>query len=129
VRCQWIQPRASRSYFGTSGVKVHEPRLEQGAGHRLQHLAHAPVERDLVVQRAENAAAGALFGGPKRSSGPSNTPKFVILDPDTDPARIAALAGATVALGAVYWLLRERDVRSLPDALAAQGAAPGSRTR
>lgn len=51
--------------------------------------------------------------------------KFVILDPDTDPARIAALAGATVALGAVYWLLRERDVRSLPDTSDAPRAAPG----
>ena len=35
--------------------------------------------------------------------------KFVILDPDTEPSRIAALAFATLALGAVYWLLRERD--------------------
>lgn len=38
--------------------------------------------------------------------------KFVILDPDTtSPAKIAALAGATVAMGVVYWLLRERDDR------------------
>jgi uncharacterized membrane protein (DUF373 family) len=35
--------------------------------------------------------------------------KFVILDPDTAPAKIAALAGASLALGMVYWLLRERD--------------------
>ncbi len=35
--------------------------------------------------------------------------KFVILDPDTGPAKIAALAGASLALGVVYWLLRERD--------------------
>lgn len=38
--------------------------------------------------------------------------KFVLLDTDTEPAMIAALAGASVALGAVYWLLRERDERS-----------------
>jgi uncharacterized membrane protein (DUF373 family) len=37
--------------------------------------------------------------------------KFVILDPETSPAKIAALAGATLALGATYWLLRERDDR------------------
>lgn len=37
--------------------------------------------------------------------------KFVILDPDTNPGKIAALAGATLALGATYWLLRERDDR------------------
>lgn len=38
--------------------------------------------------------------------------KFVVLDPsDTNPAKIAALSGATLALGAVYWLLRERDDR------------------
>ena len=38
--------------------------------------------------------------------------KFVILDPETSPAKIAALAGATLALGATYWLLRERDDRA-----------------
>lgn len=36
--------------------------------------------------------------------------KFVILDPEmTSPAKIAALAGAAVSMGVVYWLLRERD--------------------
>jgi uncharacterized membrane protein (DUF373 family) len=36
--------------------------------------------------------------------------KFIILDPaETSPEKIAALGGATLALGAVYWLLRERD--------------------
>lgn len=35
--------------------------------------------------------------------------KFVILDPEAAPAKIAALAGAALALGLVYWLLRERD--------------------
>jgi uncharacterized membrane protein (DUF373 family) len=38
--------------------------------------------------------------------------KFVILDPDISPAKIAALAGAAFALGATYWLLRERDDRA-----------------
>lgn len=37
--------------------------------------------------------------------------KFVILDPESDPYSIAALALATLALGGVYWLLRERDDR------------------
>ncbi|HCF3416206.1 TPA: heat resistance protein PsiE-GI [Pseudomonas aeruginosa] len=37
--------------------------------------------------------------------------KFVILDP-ASPGKIAALAGATLALGATYWLLRERDDRA-----------------
>jgi uncharacterized membrane protein (DUF373 family) len=38
--------------------------------------------------------------------------KFVILDTAaTDAATIAALAGATLVLGTVYWLLRERDDR------------------
>ena len=37
--------------------------------------------------------------------------KFVILDPDTEPAKIVALAVASLALGVVYWLLRERDDR------------------
>jgi uncharacterized membrane protein (DUF373 family) len=47
--------------------------------------------------------------------------KFVILDPETSPAKIAALAGATLALGATYWLLRERD-----DGLAAADPASHS---
>ena len=38
--------------------------------------------------------------------------KFVILDPEASPGKIAALAGATLALGATYWLLRERDDRT-----------------
>jgi uncharacterized membrane protein (DUF373 family) len=37
--------------------------------------------------------------------------KFVILDFDVSPASVAALAGATLALGVTYWLLRERDDR------------------
>lgn len=37
--------------------------------------------------------------------------KFIILDPETSPAKLAALAGAGLALGVVYWLLRERDDR------------------
>jgi hypothetical protein len=32
--------------------------------------------------------------------------------PGDGPAKIAALAGATLALGATYWLLRERDDRT-----------------
>ena len=43
------------------------------------------------------------------------TRKFVILDTDaTSAATIAALAGAALVLGAVYWLLRERDDRLTP---------------
>ena len=38
--------------------------------------------------------------------------KFVILDiTATGAATIAALASATLVLGVVYWLLRERDDR------------------
>jgi uncharacterized membrane protein (DUF373 family) len=35
--------------------------------------------------------------------------KFIILDPDTDPYRIGALGFALLALGGVYWLMRQRD--------------------
>jgi uncharacterized membrane protein (DUF373 family) len=42
------------------------------------------------------------------------TRKFIVLNPsDLSPGKIAALGGATLALGAVYWLLRERDDRLL----------------
>ena len=37
--------------------------------------------------------------------------KFIILDPDVDPAKVAALAGTVLALGLTYWLMRERDDR------------------
>jgi len=41
--------------------------------------------------------------------------KFIILDTrSTEPAMIAALAGASLGLGLVYWLLRERDDRLDP---------------
>ncbi|MFM0089373.1 phosphate-starvation-inducible PsiE family protein, partial [Paraburkholderia sediminicola] len=35
--------------------------------------------------------------------------KFIILDPNSDPYRIGALAVALLALGGVYWLMRQRD--------------------
>ncbi|HWP00223.1 MAG TPA: phosphate-starvation-inducible PsiE family protein [Methylococcus sp.] len=35
--------------------------------------------------------------------------KFVILDPATEASKIAALSGAILALGMVYWLLRQGD--------------------
>ena len=47
--------------LGADGVEVHEPRLEERPRHRLQRLAHAAVELDLVVQRAEDLGDGALF--------------------------------------------------------------------
>ena len=39
--------------------------------------------------------------------------KFIILDPDVDPAKVAALAGTILALGLTYWLMRERDDRKI----------------
>ncbi len=52
--------------------------------------------------------------------------KFVILNPETSPAKVAALSGAALALalGIVYWLMRERDQRAL-DAERAAAAAQG----
>jgi uncharacterized membrane protein (DUF373 family) len=42
------------------------------------------------------------------------TRKFIILDlGETEPAKIAALAGAALALGAVHWLVRDQDRREL----------------
>lgn len=38
--------------------------------------------------------------------------KFVILDPEISPAKVAALAVAILALGLTYWLIRERDDRA-----------------
>lgn len=46
--------------------------------------------------------------------------KFIILDPASAPAQIAALAFALVALGSVYWLMRQRDDPA--DATAAERA-------
>ncbi len=50
--------------------------------------------------------------------------KFVILDPGIAPAKVAALAGATLALGVTYWLLRERDDRLRASRDAAASANP-----
>ena len=56
--------------------------------------------------------------------------KFVILDPETSPAKIAALAGAILALGATYWLLRERDDRAAGESSDDQsGSAPRAECR
>ena len=42
--------------------------------------------------------------------------KFIILDlGETEPAKIAALAAAALALGAVHWLVRDQDRRELGD--------------
>lgn len=50
--------------------------------------------------------------------------KFIILDVETTEATtIAALAGATLVLGIVYWLLRERDVQSLASTPPGSSAA------
>jgi uncharacterized membrane protein (DUF373 family) len=53
--------------------------------------------------------------------------KFIILDPATDPGRIAALAAALLALGSVYWLMRQRD--DPVDAAIAERAARDRETR
>lgn len=45
--------------------------------------------------------------------------KFIILEPDVGSDKIAALAGASLALGITYWLLRERDDRQARSALDA----------
>jgi uncharacterized membrane protein (DUF373 family) len=40
--------------------------------------------------------------------------KVIVLDLDrTPPAELAALAGLILALGGVYWLMRERDDRQV----------------
>lgn len=45
--------------------------------------------------------------------------KFVILDTAvTGAGTIAALAGATLVLGIVYWLLRDRDARAAAEGMA-----------
>lgn len=50
--------------------------------------------------------------------------KFIILDPASAPAKIAALAFALIALGSVYWLMRQRD-----DPVDATSAAQAERDR
>ena len=57
-------------HLGAHWLAVHEPRLEQGAGHRLQRFVRAPVEFDLVVERTEDVGDGALFFGVGRNPNP-----------------------------------------------------------
>ena len=47
--------------------------------------------------------------------------KFIILEPDISPGKLAALAATTLALGVTYWLLRERDDRLAGQAAAREG--------
>lgn len=47
--------------------------------------------------------------------------KFIILEPDIAPGKLAALAATTLALGVTYWLLRERDDRLTGQAAAREG--------
>jgi uncharacterized membrane protein (DUF373 family) len=52
--------------------------------------------------------------------------KFIVLDSKvTEAQTIAALALATLVLGIVYWLLRERDDRLPKDRRTGPGAGPG----
>lgn len=68
-------------------------------GHTIVHVA---MRQDNVVQ-VKTVVLIALLALSR---------KFIVLDPHADgPAMIAALAGATLVLGVVYWLLRERDDR------------------
>ena len=48
--------------LGADGAEVHEPVLEDGAGHFLQGLVHPPVQLNLVVKGAEDVGDGALGG-------------------------------------------------------------------
>jgi uncharacterized membrane protein (DUF373 family) len=54
--------------------------------------------------------------------------KFIVLNVEaTSAMTIAALAFAVIALGAVYWLLRERDDRAVArQAVAAKSAEPNA---
>ncbi|WP_342317229.1 phosphate-starvation-inducible PsiE family protein [Lysobacter sp. FW306-1B-D06B] len=52
--------------------------------------------------------------------------KFIVLDSKaTDAETIAALAVATLVLGIVYWLLRERDDRLMKASCTGSGDGPG----
>lgn len=56
--------------------------------------------------------------------------KFVILDLRiTDAASVAALSAATLVLGIVYWLLRERDDRQSEEASSASWASAEQKSR
>ena len=48
--------------LGAHGVEIDEPGFEQRPRHGLQRFVHAPVQFDLVVQRAQDVGDGALFG-------------------------------------------------------------------
>ena len=52
----------SEGGLGAHGVEIDEPGFEQCPRHGLQGLVHAPVQFDLVVQRAQDVGDGALFG-------------------------------------------------------------------
>ncbi|WP_408317952.1 phosphate-starvation-inducible PsiE family protein [Paraburkholderia nemoris] len=62
-------------------------------------IIHVMLRRDHIVQ-VKTVVLIALLAIAR---------KFIILDPNTDPYRIGALAASLLALGGVYWLMRQRD--------------------
>lgn len=62
-------------------------------------ITHVMARRDHIVQ-VKTVLLVALLAIAR---------KFIILDPTSAPAQIAALAFTLVALGIVYWLMRQRD--------------------
>jgi uncharacterized membrane protein (DUF373 family) len=62
-------------------------------------IIHVMLRRDHIVQ-VKTVLLIALLAIAR---------KFIILDPNTDPYRIGALAAALLAMGVVYWLMRQRD--------------------
>jgi uncharacterized membrane protein (DUF373 family) len=65
-------------------------------------IIRVPVRRSSIVQ-VKTVVLVALIALSR---------KFVILDSEaTSASTIAALAGATLVLGIVYWLLRDREDR------------------
>ncbi|WP_437177169.1 phosphate-starvation-inducible PsiE family protein [Klebsiella pneumoniae] len=94
-----VQPSCGRTSISElRGVAMKEKQADPIKTFRAQWA----VMRDSIIQVKTVILIGLI----------ALARKFVILDPETGPAKVAALAGATLALGATYWLLRERDDRT-----------------
>jgi len=65
-------------------------------------IVRVALRRDIIIQVKTLILIGLI----------ALARKFVILDSDASPAKIAARASATLALGATYWLLRKRGDRA-----------------
>lgn len=106
---------AHRHRLHAAGPRCLQSPGSQGIPECVRH-DHDALDRDGVqaFHCSRGAASGQHHPGQDRDPHRPDRAGAQVRDPDPEasPAKIAALAGATLALGATYWLLRKRGDRA-----------------